>query len=186
MDSEPILNLSFEGGEGTLPAPTLSPFCLGEPHCQQFSSFFTHPAHIFCLSHILVVFAVRVLRAATFYYFYIFFFQCFPLLFVNVKISTLNIFPFQSNLTDLPRSEFVPGIGLGIAKCPYDPLDNSTAIYVERGNPGGLPGLVRSFHIYARKMVFTVNVKSKWTLVSKLALMPPRAISIYDWISVSI
>lgn len=34
------------------------------------------------------------------------------------------------------------GIGQGIAKCPYDPLDNSTAIYVEDGNPGGLPGLV--------------------------------------------
>ncbi|XP_055916036.1 semaphorin-2A isoform X1 [Eupeodes corollae] len=46
-----------------------------------------------------------------------------------------------SNLTHLPRSEYVPGIGLGIAKCPYDPLDNSTAIYVENGNPGGLPGL---------------------------------------------
>jgi len=36
----------------------------------------------------------------------------------------------------------VIGVGLGIAKCPYDPLDNSTAIYVEDGNPGGLPGLV--------------------------------------------
>jgi len=29
-----------------------------------------------------------------------------------------------SNLTHLPRSEYVPGIGLGIAKCPYDPQDN--------------------------------------------------------------
>ncbi|XP_063698787.1 semaphorin-2A isoform X2 [Culicoides brevitarsis] len=46
-----------------------------------------------------------------------------------------------SNLTHLPRSEYVPGIGLGIAKCPYDPLDNSTAIYVENGNPGDLPAL---------------------------------------------
>ncbi|EDW31848.1 GL10746 [Drosophila persimilis] len=46
-----------------------------------------------------------------------------------------------SNLTHLPRSEYVIGVGLGIAKCPYDPLDNSTAIYVENGNPGGLPGL---------------------------------------------
>lgn len=36
----------------------------------------------------------------------------------------------------------MPGIGLGIAKCPYDPQDNSTAIYVESGNPGGLPALV--------------------------------------------
>lgn len=48
----------------------------------------------------------------------------------------------QSNLTDLPRSEYVPGIGLGIGKCPYDPLDNSTAIYVEKGNPDDLPALV--------------------------------------------
>lgn len=48
----------------------------------------------------------------------------------------------KANLTHLPRSEYVIGVGLGIAKCPYDPLDNSTAIYVENGNPGGLPGLV--------------------------------------------
>ncbi|XP_058066278.1 semaphorin-2A-like [Anopheles bellator] len=46
-----------------------------------------------------------------------------------------------SNLTQLSRSEYVPGIGLGIAKCPYDPYDNSTAIYVEQGNPGDLPAL---------------------------------------------
>ncbi|XP_055528942.1 semaphorin-2A isoform X1 [Wyeomyia smithii] len=46
-----------------------------------------------------------------------------------------------SNLTHLSRSEFVPGIGLGIAKCPYDPLDNSTAIYVQQGNPGDFPAL---------------------------------------------
>lgn len=53
------------------------------------------------------------------------------------------IFPsFQANLTHLPRSEYVIGVGQGIAKCPYDPLDNSTAIYVGSGNPGGLPGLV--------------------------------------------
>ena len=29
------------------------------------------------------------------------------------------------------------GIGDGIAKCPFDPEDNSTAIWVENGNPGG-------------------------------------------------
>ncbi|CAK1582749.1 unnamed protein product [Parnassius mnemosyne] len=46
-----------------------------------------------------------------------------------------------SNLTHLPRHEYVPGIGMGIAKCPYDPADNSTALWVERGNPGGLPAL---------------------------------------------
>jgi hypothetical protein len=47
----------------------------------------------------------------------------------------------QSNLTHLPRHEYVPGVGLGIAKCPYDPADNSTALWVEKGNPGELPGL---------------------------------------------
>lgn len=36
----------------------------------------------------------------------------------------------------------MPGIGLGIGKCPYDPADNSTAVYVENGNPFGLPALV--------------------------------------------
>lgn len=48
---------------------------------------------------------------------------------------------FQANLTHLSRNTFVPGIGMGIAKCPYDPADNSTAVWVERGNPGDLPGL---------------------------------------------
>lgn len=38
----------------------------------------------------------------------------------------------------------MPGIGLGIGKCPYDPADNSTAVYVENGNPFGLPALVSS------------------------------------------
>ncbi|KRT84948.1 hypothetical protein AMK59_557, partial [Oryctes borbonicus] len=47
----------------------------------------------------------------------------------------------HANLTHLSRNTFVPGIGLGIAKCPYDPTDNSTAIWVEKGNPGDLPGL---------------------------------------------
>ncbi|KAK6631234.1 Semaphorin-2A [Polyplax serrata] len=46
-----------------------------------------------------------------------------------------------ANLTHLPRHEYVPGVGTGIAKCPYDPSDNSTAIWVEAGNPGNLPGL---------------------------------------------
>lgn len=47
----------------------------------------------------------------------------------------------QSNLTQLPRHEHVPGIGSGVAKCPYDPNDNATAIWVEKGNPGDLPAL---------------------------------------------
>ncbi|XP_043240676.1 semaphorin-2A-like [Amphibalanus amphitrite] len=46
-----------------------------------------------------------------------------------------------ANLTSLPRTEFVAGVGNGIAKCPFDPDDNSTAVWVEHGNPGGLAGL---------------------------------------------
>ncbi|KAJ1522229.1 hypothetical protein ONE63_002537 [Megalurothrips usitatus] len=45
------------------------------------------------------------------------------------------------NLTHLNRQQFVPGVGQGAAKCPYDPADNSTALWVRDGNPGGLPGL---------------------------------------------
>ena len=43
-----------------------------------------------------------------------------------------------ANLTGLGRHEMVPGIGNGIAKCPFDPEDNSTAVWVEQGNPGTL------------------------------------------------
>ncbi|XP_040568273.1 semaphorin-2A [Lepeophtheirus salmonis] len=46
-----------------------------------------------------------------------------------------------ANLTRLGRHEFYPGIGDGIAKCPYDPDDNSTAIWVTSGNPGELPAI---------------------------------------------
>jgi len=46
-----------------------------------------------------------------------------------------------ANLTGLGRHERVPGIGNGIAKCPFDPEDNSTAVWVEQGNPGDLPAL---------------------------------------------
>jgi len=46
-----------------------------------------------------------------------------------------------ANLTSLGRHEYVPGIGNGIAKCPFDPEDNSTAVWVENGNPGDLPAL---------------------------------------------
>jgi hypothetical protein len=45
------------------------------------------------------------------------------------------------NLTHLARHEFFPGVGDGIAKCPFDPEDNSTAIWVESGNPGGHPAI---------------------------------------------
>merc|ERR1719189_129787 len=46
-----------------------------------------------------------------------------------------------ANLTHLARHEFYPGIGDGIAKCPFDPEDNSTAIWVETGNPGEHPAI---------------------------------------------
>lgn len=66
----------------------------------------------------------------------------------SLKTDDLNpFFISQANLTHLPRSEFVPGIGLGVGKCPYDPIDNSTAIYVEQGNPGGFPALVRDENV---------------------------------------
>jgi len=47
----------------------------------------------------------------------------------------------HTNLTHLSPHESYPGIGNGVAKCPFDPEDNSTAVWVEEGNPGGLPGL---------------------------------------------
>ena len=44
-------------------------------------------------------------------------------LFQNTKLTNFNLFS--------------TGIGDGIAKCPFDPEDNSTAVWVETGNPGG-------------------------------------------------
>lgn len=58
----------------------------------------------------------------------------------RINLFIYLFFP-QANLTHLSRNTFVPGIGMGIAKCPYDPADNSTAVWVEKGNPGDLPGL---------------------------------------------
>jgi len=46
-----------------------------------------------------------------------------------------------ANLTHLARHEFYPGIGDGIAKCPFDPEDNSTAVWVRTGNPGDHPAI---------------------------------------------
>lgn len=37
--------------------------------------------------------------------------------------------------------DVMPGIGDGTARCPYDPGDNSTAIWVDTGNPSDLPAL---------------------------------------------
>lgn len=47
----------------------------------------------------------------------------------------------HANLTHLSNHEYFPGIGDGIAKCPFDPEDNATAVWVEHGNPSSLPGL---------------------------------------------
>ncbi|XP_076352751.1 semaphorin-2A-like [Tachypleus tridentatus] len=47
----------------------------------------------------------------------------------------------HANLSHIGQHEKYPGIGSGIAKCPFDPEDNSTAVWVELGNPGDLPGL---------------------------------------------
>ncbi|XP_076304927.1 semaphorin-2A-like isoform X1 [Tachypleus tridentatus] len=47
----------------------------------------------------------------------------------------------HANLSHLSNHQSYPGIGNGIAKCPFDPDDNATAVWVEHGNPGGLPGL---------------------------------------------
>lgn len=47
----------------------------------------------------------------------------------------------NSNLSRSHSQETFPGIGSGIAKCPFDPEDNVTAVWVENGNPGNLPGL---------------------------------------------
>lgn len=46
----------------------------------------------------------------------------------------------------------MPGIGTGVAKCPYDPLDNSTGIIVENGNPGGFPALVSQAEIACKHL----------------------------------
>ena len=56
-------------------------------------------------------------------------------------VFLLSPLVLQSNLTHLGRNEYVPGVGMGIAKCPFDPSDNSTAVWVERGNTGDLPAL---------------------------------------------
>ncbi len=67
--------------------------------------------------------------------------------FANELNKCIPIIPnLQWNLTPLPRQTHVPGIGEGVARCPYDPNDNSTAIWVEHGNPDNLPGLYRYFY----------------------------------------
>ena len=47
----------------------------------------------------------------------------------------------SANLTSLGRHQYVPGIWNEITKCPFDPEDNSTAVWVESRNPGKLPAL---------------------------------------------
>ena len=64
----------------------------------------------------------------------------FHILFFHIP-TCISVSLYQANLTHLPRTEFVAGVGNGIAKCPFDPDDNSTAVWVEHGNPGELAGL---------------------------------------------
>ncbi|XP_049765602.1 semaphorin-2A-like [Schistocerca cancellata] len=47
----------------------------------------------------------------------------------------------HANLSHAGGESPAAGSGPAVAKCPYDPADNSTALWVRRGNPGGLPGL---------------------------------------------
>lgn len=79
------------------------------------------------------------------------------LCYVMDEMKLIENFTLQANLTDLPRNQYVPGIGLGIGKCPYDPLDNSTAIYVEKGNPDDLPALVRIFYTVRNRSSNVMN-----------------------------
>lgn len=48
---------------------------------------------------------------------------------------------YSSNLT--LANDLVHGVGSSAAQaeCPFDPDDNSTALWVERGNPSDAPGL---------------------------------------------
>ncbi|XP_077297385.1 semaphorin-2A-like [Arctopsyche grandis] len=74
------------------------------------------------------------------------------------------------NLTHLPRHEYIPGVGMGIAKCPYDPADNSTAVWVSHGNPGELPALYAGTNaefthadpVIFRTDLYDLNTGKKW------------------------
>ena len=86
----------------------------------------------------------------------------------------------KSNLTHLPRSELLPGIGLGIAKCPYDPLDNSTAVFVQKGNPGDFPALVIitfTDKLY-RKIQFTLHIANVFYSILEQMLNLQRLIQL--------
>ncbi|KAK2704844.1 hypothetical protein QYM36_017032, partial [Artemia franciscana] len=60
---------------------------------------------------------------------------------VKVDLDTTKGVGRDYTISHLGRNEYVPGIGNAVAKCPFDPNDNSTAVWVEKGNPGGLPAL---------------------------------------------
>nr|CAD7443270.1 unnamed protein product [Timema bartmani] len=90
----------------------------------------------------------------------------------------------QSNLTHLPRHEFVAGVGLGIAKCPYDPADNSTALWVEHGNPGDLPGLYSGTNAEFTKadtVIFRKTTLSSPDRDSNLDLPVLGGLAQHDW-----
>lgn len=79
----------------------------------------------------------------------------------------------------------MPGIGLGIGKCPYDPADNSTAVYVEKGNPFGLPALVR-FQINSFFFFFVICFLFSVFLFSKENLISSFRDSVYVWFTYEI
>ncbi|XP_015920801.1 semaphorin-2A isoform X2 [Parasteatoda tepidariorum] len=84
------------------------------------------------------------------------------------------------NLSYLTPNEHFPGIGDGIAKCPFDPDDNATAVWVEHGNPGGLPGLysgtVAEF-TKADTVIFRTNL---YNLTSGASVHPFKRTIKYD------
>ena len=82
------------------------------------------------------------------------------------------------------RHEFYPGIGDGIAKCPFDPEDNSTAVWVRTGNPGDHPAIYSGTNaeftkadavIFRYVCFFTIFT----FMVSYLICLPTRCTLIY-------
>ncbi|GFV36633.1 semaphorin-2A [Trichonephila clavipes] len=86
----------------------------------------------------------------------------------------------HANLTRLAKHEYFPGIGDGIAKCPFDPEDNATAVWVEHGNPSGLAGLysgtVAEF-TKADTVIFRTNL---YNLTTRMELHPFKRTIKYD------
>ncbi|GBN02766.1 Semaphorin-2A [Araneus ventricosus] len=86
----------------------------------------------------------------------------------------------HANLTRLAKHEYFPGIGDGIAKCPFDPEDNATAVWVEHGNPSGLSGLysgtVAEF-TKADTVIFRTNL---YNVTTRMEMHPFKRTIKYD------